>query len=330
MGFRMRKSIKLAPGVRLNVSKRGVGASIGGGGVRYSAHSSGRRTVSARTGIPGVTYQKSVGSSRKASSRSRAAAPPVAPSAPSKPGLFAPKGEKQLYKAIKAQDPQAIQAVGDEHLDLRLPAYSLAGLMMLTTDQPTATRLLEQAFALGADPAADSFVRKYLFTQLELSIAPGVTAELPVNRDAVGLALAELKQDAGESEEAIDVVEQLEPTAYAAVSLAELYSQVGRHDDVVELTEGIKNEDDATALLLVYRAVALREQGYNDAAHEAFKEALRSRSRAASVRHLALSERARNYEAQGKKGMARKDLERILAEDSDFEGVRERLAAVSE
>jgi tetratricopeptide (TPR) repeat protein len=202
--------------------------------------------------------------------------------------------------------------------------------MMLTTDQPTATRLLEQAFALGADPAADSFVRKYLFTQLELSIAPGVTAELPVNRDAVGLALAELKQDAGESEEAIDVVEQLEPTAYAAVSLAELYSQVGRHDDVVELTEGIKNEDDATALLLVYRAVALREQGYNDAAHEAFKEALRSRSRAASVRHLALSERARNYEAQGKKGMARKDLERILAEDSDFEGVRERLAAVSE
>jgi hypothetical protein len=33
MGFRMRKSIKLAPGVRLNVSKRGVGASIGGGGV---------------------------------------------------------------------------------------------------------------------------------------------------------------------------------------------------------------------------------------------------------------------------------------------------------
>jgi len=100
--------------------------------------------------------------------------------------------------------------------------------MMLTSDQTTATRLLEQAFALGGDPATDSFVRKYLHTQLELSIAPGVTAELPINRDAVGLALAELKQDAGEAEEAIDVVEQLEPTSYAAVSLAELYSQVGR------------------------------------------------------------------------------------------------------
>jgi len=43
MGFRMRKSISLAPGVRLNVSKRGVGMSVGAGGVRYSAHSSGRR-----------------------------------------------------------------------------------------------------------------------------------------------------------------------------------------------------------------------------------------------------------------------------------------------
>jgi hypothetical protein len=33
-GFRMRKSMKVAPGVRLNVSKRGVGASVGAGGVR--------------------------------------------------------------------------------------------------------------------------------------------------------------------------------------------------------------------------------------------------------------------------------------------------------
>jgi hypothetical protein len=44
----------------------------------------------------------------------------------------------------------------------------------------------------------------------------------------------------------------------------------------------------------------------------------------------ALSERAANYVAQGKNGMARKDLERILAEDSTFEGVRERLADLAE
>lgn len=36
-----------------------------------------------------------------------------------------------------------------------------------------------------------------------------------------------------------------------------------------------------------------------------------------------------NYLAQGKKGMARKDLERIFAEDSDYPNVREELAKLS-
>ena len=41
---------------------------------------------------------------------------------------------------------------------------------------------------------------------------------------------------------------------------------------------------------------------------------------------MALAERAQNYLTQGKKAMARKDLERILAEDSSYEGVRDQLA----
>jgi tetratricopeptide (TPR) repeat protein len=153
-----------------------------------------------------------------------------------------------------------------------------------------------------------------------------VTAELPLNRDAVGLALAELYQEGGDLGAAIATVEQLEPTTYAAVSLAELYVQAERYDEAVDLTEGIANEDDARALLCVFRGVAFREQGYHDAAHVAFKEALRSRSRDRAIRHFALSERAANYIAQGKNGMARKDLERILAEDSNFEGIRDSLA----
>lgn len=198
--------------------------------------------------------------------------------------------------------------------------------MMLTSNPAEAERLLDDAFVTGRDPADSKFISTYLSTRLELSIAQGVTAELPVDHDAIGLALAELKQDHGDLDGAIDVVEQLEPTTYSAVSLAELYGQSGRWDDVIELTEGMKNDDDASALLLVFRGQAFREQGFHDAAHEALKEALRSRSRGAPIRHLALAERAQNYLSQGKKGMARKDLERILAEDSGYEGVREQLA----
>jgi tetratricopeptide (TPR) repeat protein len=294
MGFRMHKSMKVAPGVRLSVSKSGVGASVGGKGGRYSVHSSGRRTTTVASGIvPGVYYQKSSGGSRSRSSGSRSpAAAQQMPPSPKKPGLFAPKGEKELYKAIKTQDIKAIRQVGIYHQDFRLPSYSLAGLMMLTSEPTEAEQLLSEAFAMGKDPAEDKFVSSYPFTRLELPLAQGVTAELPVNRDAVGLALAELKQDHGDIDGAIEVVEQLEPTTYSAVSLAELYALTERWEDVIELTEGMKNEDDASALLCVFRGQAFRQQGFHDAAHEALKEALRSKSRAAPIRHMALAERA--------------------------------------
>ncbi|MFS0823945.1 DUF4236 domain-containing protein [Bacillus sp. 1P02SD] len=51
MGLNFRKSFKIAPGVRVNVSKRGVGASFGGKGLRYSINSRGQRRATA--GIPG-------------------------------------------------------------------------------------------------------------------------------------------------------------------------------------------------------------------------------------------------------------------------------------
>lgn len=58
MGFRFRKSIKIAPGVRLNFGKKSVGISAGVKGARVSVNSSGRVTKS--VGIPGtgISYVK--------------------------------------------------------------------------------------------------------------------------------------------------------------------------------------------------------------------------------------------------------------------------------
>jgi hypothetical protein len=50
--FRFRRSIKIAPGLRLNINKKSVGISTGVRGARYSINSSGRRTRS--VGIPGT------------------------------------------------------------------------------------------------------------------------------------------------------------------------------------------------------------------------------------------------------------------------------------
>ncbi|MFQ8927274.1 MAG: DUF4236 domain-containing protein [Evtepia gabavorous] len=61
MGLRFRKSIKIAPGVKMNIGKKSVGISVGTKGARMSINSSGRRTTS--IGVPGtgLSYVKSSG-----------------------------------------------------------------------------------------------------------------------------------------------------------------------------------------------------------------------------------------------------------------------------
>ena len=52
MGFRFRKSFKVAPGIRLNVGKKSASVSFGGKGFRTSVSTSGRKTRT--VGIPGT------------------------------------------------------------------------------------------------------------------------------------------------------------------------------------------------------------------------------------------------------------------------------------
>ncbi len=62
MGFRIRKSIKLGGGVRLNLSKSGIGMSAGVKGMRLGINSKGQRYTNAS--IPGTGLSYRTGSSR--------------------------------------------------------------------------------------------------------------------------------------------------------------------------------------------------------------------------------------------------------------------------
>lgn len=73
MGFKFRKSIKIAPGVKLNINKNSVGISAGTRGARFSVNSKGRATTT--VGIPGsgISYSSTTnlgGSNRQSSQRS--------------------------------------------------------------------------------------------------------------------------------------------------------------------------------------------------------------------------------------------------------------------
>ncbi|MBK7624374.1 MAG: hypothetical protein IPJ14_17365 [Kineosporiaceae bacterium] len=129
--------------------------------------------------------------------------------------------------------------------------------------------------------------------------------EMPLCREAVGLALAELHQHAGDLAAAIAALEALPPSGPVGISAAELYCAAGRYREVVEMTEGVENDDDASAFLLVMRGVALHEMGHLDAAKNCFTEALRPRSRAVEIRHRALIERAQVHLDKRRNGMAK-------------------------
>jgi len=65
MGFRFRKSIKIAPGVKLNVNKKSMGISVGGKGVRYSVNTKGKRSTTFSIPGTGISYTETSGGKSK-------------------------------------------------------------------------------------------------------------------------------------------------------------------------------------------------------------------------------------------------------------------------
>jgi len=404
MGFRFGRSIKIMPGVRLNVSSRGLGVSAGVPGARIGIGPGGRvtRTLSIPgTGLSHVSTlsggrRSGTGTRSSASTRSSAGSaarrptPPPAPRppAPPKPGLLAPAEEKDFFKAITApggsgaasvdvtsreRPPHALAGVaarhGDDDPQLPLLCAALEGLWHFThsdLDDPTVVQQLhadatpeatgpggapdaararhllawvvaqqtQQAHAAsaagrsgGPDLSEHPYAVKYLQGQAwGVEITHGITATLGLADDVVHLAAAELHQAAGDLDAAVWSVENAaHPATPTALSLAELYSDAGRYEEVCDLTNAITNVDDATALLLIFRARAFAHTGHVDAARECLKEAMKSRTRTPAVRHRALLECAEINLASGRKAAARRDLEAILADDATYPGLSEAL-----
>ncbi|MBE5087559.1 DUF4236 domain-containing protein [Bacillus thuringiensis] len=64
MGFKFRRSVKIAPGVKINLSNKGAGVSVGGKGARVSVGPSGTRFTSSIPGT-GLSYEKRLSNKNK-------------------------------------------------------------------------------------------------------------------------------------------------------------------------------------------------------------------------------------------------------------------------
>jgi len=160
-----------------------------------------------------------------------------------------------------------------------------------------------------------------------------VTAQLPVNEAGVLLWLIEALQLQGLQLEALPHLESLlrlqpeDPVALA--SLAEIAldgAEPKRWQQVVEMTAGTGNDSAIHTAVLLYRGLALVKLGMDHATIDVFTTALRrNRDRSeASLREIRY-QRALVYERTGKKAQARRELERVYAEDPSFEDVAQRL-----
>jgi len=248
---------------------------------------------------------------------------------------LAPKWEKELYAAVREQSWPDLQRIGTTYPEALPVAVTLDAMIRLgnvdSRQLPHLADLLRWSWANAGKIEDHPFVQKYLRagSMVMINIATGVHVTLPISHDAVGLALAEIEQLLGNTQAAIRVVEGVEPSVIAAVSLADLYLAAGEYDEIIKISNGVTNVDDPTALLVTLRGIAFREQGLNTSALVSFREALKSIKRDPAIRHRALVERALTHRNEGRKAQARKDLEKVLAEDSEYPDIRDLIAQLS-
>lgn len=370
MGIRFRKSISIAPGLRINLSKSGPSLSIGRPGATFNVGPKGTRTT---VGAPGTgisyTTERSWGTltGAKASApsvgrppRTSRATPAPAVAFPrqapsSAPGELptmpsAQRLELSFFQRLSTPDDEEALIDGCRELALGDPlqAYAhlqravhladgayLAGLLALRSGQyADAANYL--SFALEQQADLGRRLAKYgIAATVLLPVTDEIDAVIAPNADGVMLALSEAYQHAQQPNQAADMLRQLvqrhAEDLILRIALVELLldawsAERAACEEVLALSAGVDNESDYHAVLLLYRARALRGQGLNDGARDVLTGALkRTKDRAAEVLLGLRYERALIYEQLGQAREARADLEKVYAADPGYADVKQRL-----
>ena len=337
MSLRYRKSVKIMPGLRLNLNKNSTSLSFGVPGARMSINTKG--DVYRSFGIPGTGLYDV----QRISGKSRRTAAAVSEPAPEqieghattdvKVGLFAPKYEKAFHACIQKMNIADFEQYEEDYPEHSLAAKCFSTTLLVAKPETFAkgAALFDEMWKRREELAADDLYAKFSkYVDLTAHIAPGILVKSAFTMKALGLFYAEVLQAQEKFQEAYDVLETLTPDIHVQVATCEVEIQLRKFDEVIKTTEHVENVDDSTAILLVFRGIAFREQGNYVAAVEEFKLAKAVRTRDQAILNKALFERGLAYEKMGKLGLARADYEKILVTDGAYEGVAERLKALGQ
>lgn len=340
MAFRFWRRVKIAPGVTLNLSKSGGSLSFGPRGAKLTIGPHGRRTS---VGVPGtgLFYTSTSGRSRRGSRGGAPHAPKVRPEDRLTLGffrrLFTPPEEQALVDGCRelalGDDEQAMTHLeGATHM---ADGLYLAGFLALKLERPEdAARWLGEAARRSRE--LDTRLGRYgVSATMSLPITDEVTAHVGPDLRGVLLGLVEAFQRLRQRQDAIAALHrlrELEPDdVVVRLSLAELLLDEHAQDraaceQVVRLAGDLENETPVHAALMLYKGRALRGLGLPEAARDTLTAALRRRKDRPDALLRALRyERALAYRELGRKSRARGELEKLYAEDPDYEDVAQRL-----
>jgi len=170
---------------------------------------------------------------------------------------------------------------------------------------------------------------------MSLPITDEVSAHVGSDVRGILLALVEIYQRQQKREDALQCLNKLrrlEPEdAVAKLSVAEILMEARADDSnmcrrVVRLAEGVENESEIHAALLLYKAKALRKLHLNEAARDVLTQTLRpKKDRSEELLSALRYERALVYEDLGQHKRARSQFEKLYSQNPDYEDVAERL-----
>jgi tetratricopeptide (TPR) repeat protein len=338
MGVRFRKSINLGKFIRINLSKSGIGASIGVPGARITTGPYGNRLT---LGIPGtgLSYQKEWGRSRKKSATQPASAA-AATAAATAAALTAappdaPQHEAEFAAGISAYREGQIETALTHFRNAAAaePGAALLAAALLTDSaeaRAQAIALLENLVQSDSE-FPTPLMQRYLDPQqvMPVDITPYVTANVPVDGLLATLLLVELYQAQGRVDEAIGLLEEIDDLAQepaVTLSLCELYAEQGLWEGVIERASDTESLDDVTLETMILYGRAMQAKGLHDAAIHVLTTALRrKKDRSEELLREARYWRAISYRESGQQSRASKELQTIYAEAPDFRNVADLL-----
>lgn len=337
MAFRFWRRVRLAPGVTVKLSKSTASLSFGPQGAKYTISPRGNRVTA---GIPGTGLFYTVHDRSRSGREGVAPMPSVPKRDRLKLGFFrrlmTPVDEKRFIDGIKALNEgdhdAAISALEDAE-DLPDAAW-LAGIIRLRREELDQAKAHLEKAMLRLDNLGSQFTKYEIAAQASLPITQDIFAHVFPGERGSRLALLEIPQLQSHHAEAMDHVErllQIDPTdPVVLLSFAELAldSPEDRKlmEHVVRTTTKVENETPVDTAILLYRGKALVALGLPDAAIEVFTLAnRRRRDRPEGLLHQIRYDRAVLYEQVGRAAQARREFERIYAENHEFEDVRARL-----